>query len=104
MRRVKSNEISSSFLYFSISALPWKSALSRIARSSRFLSPVWKFADQVPEQKHGVGFPPCDVTMPHQNDAILSESAGLVCTQYVHAAEVLNGIETLDNYLAAAHG
>jgi len=30
---VKSNGSSSSFLYFSTTAFPWKSALSRIARS-----------------------------------------------------------------------
>ena len=58
MRRVKSNGISSSFLYFSISAFAWKSVLSRIARSSRFLRPVWKVADQVSIQEHFIAFTP----------------------------------------------
>src|ERR1022692_3430289 len=48
MRRVKSNGSSSSFLYFSTASFPWKSGLSRIARSSRFLRPVWKWLIRYP--------------------------------------------------------
>ena len=61
-------------------------------------------ADQVAVQKHFLGFPPGDVAMPLEDDAILGERAGLVGAQHVHAAEVLNGVEPLDDHLLAAHG
>ena len=61
-------------------------------------------ADQVTVQQHLVGFAPRYVAVPHEDDTILSERAGLVRAQYVHAPEVLNGVEPLDDHFLAAHG
>ncbi len=63
-----------------------------------------KVADQVAVQQHLLGFPPGDVAMPLQDDAIFGERAGFVGAQHVHAAEVLDGVEPLDDHLLAAHG
>ena len=63
-----------------------------------------EIADQVPIQEHVIGFTPGDVAMPHEDDAILRERAGLVGAQHVHPAEVLDGVEPLDDDLLAAHG
>ena len=41
--------------------------------------------------------------MPLQHDAVLGQRAGLVGAQHIHAAEVLDGIEPLDDHLLAAH-
>ena len=61
-------------------------------------------ANEVAIQKHFLGFLPGDVAMPLQDDAILGERAGLVGAQHVHAPEVLNGVQPLDDHLLAAHG
>ena len=60
-------------------------------------------ADQVAIQKYFLGFPPGHVAMPLEDDAVLGERAGLVGAQNVHAAEVLNRVEPLDDHLSAAH-
>jgi len=61
-------------------------------------------ANKVTIQEHFFRFSPSDVAMPLENDAVLRERAGLVGAQHVHAPEVLNGVEPLDDYLFAAHG
>ena len=61
-------------------------------------------ADQVAVQQHFLGFPPGDVAMPLKDDAVLGERAGFVGAQHVHASEVLDGVEPLDDHLLAAHG
>ena len=61
-------------------------------------------ADQVAIQEHFLVSTPGDVAMPLEDDAVLGERAGLVGAQHVHAAEVLDGVEPLDDHLLAAHG
>ncbi len=61
-------------------------------------------ADQVAVQKHFLGFLSGHVAMPLEDDAILGERAGFVGAQHVHAPEVLNGVEPLDDHFLAAHG
>ena len=39
-----------------------------------------------------------------EDDPILRQRAGLVGTQYIHGAEILNGIEAFDDNLGARHG
>src|ERR1035438_6123910 len=61
-------------------------------------------ADQVAVQKHFLGFPAGNIAVPLEDDAIFGERAGLVGAQNIHAAEVLDGVESLDDHLLAAHG
>ena len=63
-----------------------------------------KVADQVAVEEHLVGFTPRDIAMTHENHAVLGERAGLVGAEDIHAAEVLNGVEALDDHVLAAHG
>src|SRR5450830_116478 len=42
-----------------------------------------------------------DVRVAFQDDLVLRQSAGLVGTQYVHGAEILNGVEPLDDHFLA---
>ena len=92
MRRVKSNGISSSFLYFSTSRLSVEVGAIQDRPVEQILEARLEVADQVAVQKHFLGFPPGDVAMPHEDDAVLGERAGFVGAQHVHAAEVLDGV------------
>ena len=90
MRRVKSNGISSSFLYFSTSRLRVEVGTIQNRPVEQIFEARLEVADQVPVQEHVIGFTPSDVAMAHEDDAILGERAGLVGAQHVHAAEVLD--------------
>ena len=61
-------------------------------------------ADQVTVQQHFLGFPAGDVAMPLEDDPVLGQRAGFVGAQHIHAAEVLDGVESLDDHLLPAHG
>jgi hypothetical protein len=61
-------------------------------------------ANQVAVQEHFLGFPAGDVAMPLEDDAVLGERAGFVGAQDIHAPEVLDGVQPLDDHLLAAHG
>ena len=63
-----------------------------------------KVTNQVAVQQHLLGFPAGHVAMPLEDDAILGQRAGFVGAQNIHPAEVLNGVEALDDHLPAAHG
>ena len=104
MRRVKSKGISSSFLYFSTSRLPVEVGAIQDRPVEQVLEARLEVADQVAVQEHFLAFLPGDVAMPHEDDAVLGERAGFVGAQHVHAAEVLDGVEPLDDHLLAAHG
>ena len=104
MRRVKSNGISSSFLYFSTISLPVEVGAIQNRPVEQVLEAGLEVADQVAVQQHLLGFLSRHVAMPLKDDAILGERAGFVGAQNVHAAEVLNGVQPLDDHLLAAHG
>ena len=93
MRRVKSNGISSSFLYFSTSCLTVEVGAIEDRPVEQVLEARLEVADQVAVQQHLLAFLSGDVAMPLQDDAILGERAGFVGAQDVHAAEVLDGIQ-----------
>ena len=63
-----------------------------------------KMADEVSIPEHFIRFPAGDITVPLQDDPIFGERAGLIGAKHIHSAEVLNGVETLHDYLLAAHG
>ena len=63
-----------------------------------------EIADQVAIQEHIIRFTSGDVAVPHQDDAIFGKGTRLVGAQHVHPAEVLDGVQPLDDYLLAAHG
>src|ERR1017187_2264710 len=63
-----------------------------------------KMADEVTIPEHFIRLSAGDITVPLQDDSIFGERAGLVGAEHVHSAEVLNGVETLHDYLLAAHG
>ena len=104
MRRVKSKGSSSSFLYFSTSAFSVEVGTIENRPVEQVLEAGLEVADQVAVQKHFLRFPSGHVAMPLKDDAVLGERAGFVGAQHVHAAEVLNGVEPLDDHLLAAHG
>ena len=62
-----------------------------------------KVADEVAIEKHFLALLSIDVAMPHEDDPIFGERSGLVRAQHVHAPEVLDGIQPLDDHLLAAH-
>src|ERR1017187_937941 len=72
-------------------------------RVQQVLEPRLEVADEVTVEQYLVRFPPGHVAVPLQYNTIFSERAGLIGAQHVHAAEILDGIEPLDDHLSAAH-
>src|SRR6185437_10605841 len=67
------------------------------------LEPRLEMAVEVGVFEHAVVLLARDIEVKLHDDAVLRERAGLVGTQHIHRAEILDGVEALDDYLAPGH-
>src|ERR1035437_2138054 len=73
-------------------------------RIKQVLESSLEVADEIAIEKYFIRFTPGNIAVPLKDNPVFGERAGLVCTEHVHAAEVLDGVETLDDHLLTAHG
>ena len=103
MRREKSNGISSTFLYFSTPSSRCSSRVFQHRAVEDVFQAGLEMADEIGVAQHFVAFVFEDVAMEFQDDVVNRQRAGLVGAEHVHRAEVLDGIEPLDDDFFLGH-
>ena len=104
MRRWKSKGISSTFAYSGMLGVGVRLACAQHRAVQHVLQAGLEVAVQVRQREHAVVLLQHHVAVPLQDHVVHRQRAGLVGAQHVHRAEVLDGVDPLDDHLLAAHG